>query len=156
MLQRNKAYARQKLGVERLEDRRMLAVLTVNNVDDVDIDPNAGGLTLREAIAYVNGDVTPQPGASDLDQINGTFGTNDRIIFAPTLDGETIMLSNAAGSRSLDINESMVIDASMLSSLTIDGGGNNDFVNAIIDVDFTGSTSPALTVEIIGLTVQAA
>lgn len=84
---------RRRARFEFLEDRRVLAVLTVNSVGDAPADTSA--LTLRDAITLVNnaGDPTslgqssmPAAWAS---QISGVFGDNDAIQFEPSLFGAT-------------------------------------------------------------------
>jgi hypothetical protein len=60
-----------RLGFERLEDRRVLATLTVSVSSDGPIANNDGNLTLREAIAYVNG--TSEADAGDLVHIDLTY-----------------------------------------------------------------------------------
>lgn len=88
-------YQRVRPSHERLEHRRVLATLTVNTAADSVPDDNDGVLTIREAIAYVNGDETPDTG--DLAQINGTPGVPgvvDRIIFADSVfdaNGEALI-----------------------------------------------------------------
>jgi len=101
-----------RLHVEELEDRRMLAVLTVqNNLDDV--LPNLvgdGQLSLREAIHIAN-----NPGIS----IDGftSIEIEDDIIFDAALSAQTILL--AAGQ--LEITDAVAIDATALAeNLTID------------------------------------
>jgi hypothetical protein len=101
----------------------MLATLTVN-IDGDGIVTNNGQLTLREAIAYVNG--TDTPGSLDSAQIDETqdqLGTNDKIVFSSGLNGETITLTQGE----LLITQIVTIDASLLSGgITIDGGGGTD------------------------------
>lgn len=75
------------LRVESLEDRRLLAITVDSALDD-----NGSGITLREAI----GMVTP---------------TNNVIDFDPSLNGDTIKLSNLG---ELVVDATMTIDASML------------------------------------------
>jgi hypothetical protein len=79
-----------RLRHEQLEDRAMLATLTVSVNGDGSILPNDGNLTLREAIAYVNGDAEPLAG--DLAHISGTIGQNDKIVFDSSLNDATIEL----------------------------------------------------------------
>jgi hypothetical protein len=74
---------------ERVEERTLLSVLTVNTVDDNTTDTSV--LTLRDAITLVNtvGDPTslgqptmPAGWAAQIDNSGGGFGTNDTIDFA--------------------------------------------------------------------------
>ena len=126
-----------RLRHELLEDRRMLATLTVNVTNDdvaaggVPID-NDGSLTLRDAIAYVNGTATPI--GLENNQIVGQVGVpgvTDTIIFASSLSGQTIRLDESipgqTKGKELTITNSVVIDATMLSGgLTIAGTGGTD------------------------------
>ena len=67
--------------VEALEDRRVLATLTVNS----DADDGTGGLTLREAIEAVNTATLPTGGDAAQVDLSEAFGTNDTILFADSL-----------------------------------------------------------------------
>ena len=73
-----------KLLAEQLEDRRLLATLTVNSVSD-DTTGGDGFVTLREAIAAANGDT-----ATDLGQ---TGSGADTIVFDSSIAGEQIDVS---------------------------------------------------------------
>jgi hypothetical protein len=91
---RNSRSLHRPLRIEPLEDRRLLAVITVGNLND------AGDDSLRAAIALANS--TPGPDAID---------------FAAALSGGTIHLS----SGELAITDTLTIDGSMLAhSVTID------------------------------------
>lgn len=120
---------------ELLEDRRMLAVLTVNSFADSASNIDNGTLTLREAIAVVNDAYNPFLINGDLLQIDDLggaepIGTNDKIVFAQSLSGKTIRLdegiSGPTQGKELTITNSVIIDATMLSSLTIAGTGGTD------------------------------
>lgn len=50
-----------KSSFERLEDRRVLATLTVSLATDAQTPVEDGKLTLREAIQYINEDFIPLP-----------------------------------------------------------------------------------------------
>ncbi len=132
------ANSHRHLRHEALENRRMLATLTVNVAhDDVDsggipFDSN-GELTLRDAIAYVNKTATPV--GDEFDQIDLTepLGTNDTILFAASLDGATITLDQGATSptagKELKVVNPVIIDATALAGgLTIAGTGGVDGV----------------------------
>lgn len=86
---------RRHLRHEHLEDRCMLATLTVNVSSDGPVDPINSNLTLREAISYVNG--TAQPGTAErANWINETvspLGRFDEIVIAPHLTGATIQIT---------------------------------------------------------------
>ncbi len=101
---------RPKLRFEQFEDRRMLAVFTVNDPGDF-IDSNPNVTTLREAIDIANQDAIP-----------------DMIEFASNLNGATIMLTQGE----LSITELVTIDAADANGiprgLTIDAGGGTDGV----------------------------
>ena len=92
-----RSYAR-RLAAEPLEERCLLAVLTVNSIDDTHINTtHAGMLTLREAIEVIdNGSAMGLDSATVSSQIsisNGSIGTNDTIQFAAGLSGGTISLT---------------------------------------------------------------
>ncbi|HEX3601463.1 MAG TPA: choice-of-anchor Q domain-containing protein [Lacipirellulaceae bacterium] len=102
--QRDHGRLRRKLRGELLEDRRMLAVITVNSTnDDLVAD---GKITLREAIQASNTNTIA-------DSVEGTQGGSgiDTIRFAPELNGATITLSLGE----LALTEAATIDATSLS-----------------------------------------
>ena len=93
-----------KLRCEQLEDRRLLAVVTVNTPNDV-IDFNDGRTSLREAIYATN--VVPG---------------HDEIIFNFGHDGpQTITLTEGQ----LEITDSLTITGAGASLFTIDASGND-------------------------------
>ena len=116
----------------------MLATITVNHSGDF-VDSNPLTTTLREAIAIANADDDP-------DDI--IFSTNP----ADGLNGGTITLAQVE----LAISESVTIDASMLSSITIDAGGNGpdeEYTSRIFNIsDPSNGSSPPL-VTLVGLTL---
>ena len=113
-----------RLTIEPLENRRVLA--TVNTPFDV-IDPNDEVVSIREAI-----EDTPVGGTVD---------------FASSLNGETIELLLGQ----IELEESLTIDASMLSlGITIDGGDNGIRIFNITD-PIPGPDAPLVTM--IGLTL---
>ena len=146
---------RRLLRHEQLEDRRMLATLTVSVDDDGAIAENDGNLTLREAVAYVNQDAFP--GVNDQAHITGTLGTNDTILFDSSLAGGTILLTEGE----LDITEAVTIDASTLSgSLTVDASGNDNDVNVdngggtrVFHIDLFADPGQTEQVTLAGLTI---
>ena len=79
------------------------ASLTVTTSEDV-FDPYDGRISLREAIYYATADVKGAP-----------------ITFDAALDGATITLAGA----SLWIDDTVAVDASSLTSLTVDGDDNS-------------------------------
>jgi len=107
------------LGIEQLEDRRLLATVTSN----ADIVANDGVTTLREAI---------------MDAVPG-----ETIDFQLNLNNLTIGLELGE----LTIDKSLKIDASMLNSLTIDGGNTS----RIFNITSNGSLP---SVELVGLTLR--
>ena len=105
-----------RLNSESLEDRRMLAIITVDSLADNTIDD--GIITLREAIIAANADAI----ADATEGVQMGAG-NDIINFAAALDGMTITL--VAGALDTVI-EGLTIDASALpSGMTIDASGSD-------------------------------
>jgi predicted outer membrane repeat protein len=101
---RSDSLAIRKLRCEQLEDRRLLAVVTVNTPNDV-IDFNDGRTSLREAIYATN--VVPG---------------HDEIIFNFGHDGpQTITLTEGQ----LEITDSLTITGAGASLFTIDASGND-------------------------------
>ncbi|MEL7500033.1 MAG: hypothetical protein AAFN77_20700, partial [Planctomycetota bacterium] len=119
-----------------LEERRLLANVAVgNNLDIVNgdtssiaaliTDDGGDGVSLREAISAAN----------------NTAGA-DGVTFDDSLSGETILLNGT----DLDINDSLIIDASALStSITIDADDQSRILN------FTASTGD-LTIDNLTIT----
>ena len=116
-------YAR-RLAIEQLEDRRLLATITVDSeADNTTADTE---LTLREATLLVNeaGDAATALGraltveeAAQIDDVTEAFGTNDTIEFDATLSGQTILL----GGSHLEIFNPVRVDAAALDeNVTID------------------------------------
>jgi hypothetical protein len=106
---------------ERLEDRHLLAVLTVNTISDTTAADAV--LTLREALAVVNSGSTAGLSAQELAQVNTTntaLGTGDTIQFDSTVfaAAQTIALT-ATGQ--LPIQRSVSILGTGADKLTIDG-----------------------------------
>ncbi len=131
---RHRVY-RRNLCFDQLEDRRLLAVLTVNSALDNTIGGD-GLITLREALDAAN--QSPGP---------------DTIEFDSSLNGGTILLTQ----DELSITESLTIDASMLSNgIAIDAGGNGlaaGYTSRIFNItDLTSGTAPP-EVTLIGLTL---
>ena len=140
-----------RLQFEPLEDRRMLALVTVtNDLDVVNGDTSSianliasdggDGIALREAIVAANMDATA-----------------DMIDFAVGLDGSTILLDQVLGE--LAITKSLTIYASSLTSgLTIDAGDGTDNTFGtgdgyrIFNID-DGNIGNLIDVEISGLTL---
>ncbi len=97
---------RRCLHHEQLEDRSMLATLTVNITADT-VPTNDGNLSLREAIAYVSGTANPLPVDLASGRIQGTLGQNDTIQFASNLINATITITG--GSQVVNLRQESVI-----------------------------------------------
>ena len=118
------------LHCEPLEERRLLAVLTVNSELD-NLIPDDGLVTLREAIIAANSNTT-----TDLGQ---TATGSDQIVFDSSLDGKTIALAipgtgeDAARTGDLDITQSLSITGNGASQTNIDAKS----IDRIFDVSAT-------------------
>lgn len=113
------AYTR-RLHFEQFENRRMLAVFTVNSPLDNTIGDD-GLTTLREAINAAN----QQPDQDTID-----FSTAP----ADGLDGGRILLTQGQFTGQLTIFESVTIDATMLTAgITIDASGNDPTPDSTLD-----------------------
>jgi hypothetical protein len=125
----SRSYRRKPL-FELLEDRRMLAVITVNS----ELDNTTGGdgkVTLREAIIAANTDGPTDGG--------GTGSGTDIIQFDPALNGKTIKLTMGQ----FAITTPMTIQGPGFANLTIDAQSNS----RIFEV---GAAAPALFAVTIG------
>jgi hypothetical protein len=106
-----------RLGVERLEDRRVLAAYSVDTHLDV-VNASDGLMSLREAINAANATATEA----------------DTIDFEPTLFGATIQLQSGSP---LVITSDLMISGLGAEELTVRGAGSSVFV--IGDSDFVGA-----------------
>lgn len=119
------------LRFDRLEDRRVLATLTVNvaadsalSVDGEGIDD--GDLTLREAFAIVNGTYEPVGALGDVSQIDETIdplGVADRIVFDSTVfpvDGQMQTIDLAHGELVIDTRVDLQLIGPGSDELTLD------------------------------------
>src|SRR5271169_1457966 len=104
-----------QLSCESLEGRVAPAVLTVNSTADNTTADNF--LTLREAIAVVDGTLGRALTAGEQSQITGTLGANDTIAFNLPAGPQTITLTGGA----LDITQPVAISGSGAANLTING-----------------------------------
>ena len=133
---------RRRLRLETLEDRRLLATVTVtSNADLVD-----GNVTSIPALLAFPGPV--DPGISLREAIvaaNNTLGA-DNILFAPGLSGATHTLSSIG---QLVITDELTIDASNLSSFTIDAHQ----ASRILNLDDPGRTDEDFGVTLRNLTL---
>jgi predicted outer membrane repeat protein len=148
------------LRLELMEDRRMLATLTVNSLADTHINTD-GVLTLREAVEVVQlGDKSGLDSLTATNQVIGTLGSSDTINFASTLNGGTITLSLLLGE--IGFSKSLTIDASGLNNgITVNGNdptpghtGSGIRIFSITDTSTAGIDPPL--VEIVGLTLKKA
>jgi hypothetical protein len=104
---------RRHLGVEALEDRRMLAILTVNSFADTHINAD-GVLTLREAVEVVDqGNTNGLDSSTIQNQISGSLNDPNIIRFNLS-SGQQILLNRSFGQ--LNITKSLSIDASTLAA----------------------------------------
>jgi CSLREA domain-containing protein len=123
-----------RLRVEQLEDRRMLAVFTVNTLDD--LVANDGVTSLREAITQANS-------AAGVDTINFSVnGTIDIASQLPTITGAVTITGPGA------------------NLLTIDAGNGTDGIFDTWDgyriFTINDGTATQIAVEISGLTLTGA
>src|SRR6476619_5280267 len=110
---------RRRPHFEPLEDRRMLAVLTVNS--NLDTTASDAVLTLREALTVVNAGSTAGLSAAELAQVNTTsaLGNNDTIQFDSTFFSTPKTIALTATGQ-LPIQKSLTILGTGASNLTID------------------------------------
>ena len=99
---------------ERLDDRVVPAVITVNTLSDEN-DHTDSLLSLREAIAVVNSQSTAGLSNGELAQVSGTLGT-DTIQFDPSLFTPGTVATITLGGTQLDITDTA-------GMLTITGPG---------------------------------
>ena len=165
------------LGVERLEDRRVLATLTVNVTSDAALDSfgdglDDGSLTLREAIAAANGTYTPVNPSGDLLQIDQTtdpLGQNDVIVFDfdadPAFSGITgdpaddIRKAKITLLHSVTTNSNELNALEVTRSVTIDGGAGRELeISAaglnrrVMEIDVSPTTQELVTLKNLAIT----
>lgn len=122
---RSASVSRRALFFEPLEDRRVLATITVTDASDDTLAALAGDgqISLREAIEAANTDAAVDGSTA------GDPGL-DTIVFAGGLAGGTINLSEVAdstfGDSALLISSEIIIDGSAASGLTISRDGSVD------------------------------
>src|SRR4051812_19315986 len=78
-------------ALEPLEHRLAPAVLTVNSTADNTTSDSA--LTLREALAVVNGNLGRSLSTAEKAQVSGTLGSNDTVQFGLPSGPQTITLT---------------------------------------------------------------
>jgi len=139
-----------RLRIEPLEDRRLLASVTVGNLNDVVngtttsiaaliATPGADGISLREAVLAANADAVA-----------------DVIDFAPALTG-TIQLTNVGHVGEIVITSSLTINGPGAGLLTIrafdpTSSQKNGDGSRVFNID-NGNDNTLVDVEIIGLTI---
>lgn len=140
-----------------MEERRLLAILTVNSLADSHINMD-GVLTLREAIEVVQqGNTNGLDATTIANQISGSLASNNTITFAQNLDGGTVTLDLAFGQMSF--SKSLTIDAGGLSSgITINGNDptpahTGQGIRIFNITDPTSGAAPPL-VTIVGMTLK--
>jgi predicted outer membrane repeat protein len=127
---RGLAPGRRRPRFETMEDRRMLAVLTVNSLAD-NTTGGDGLVTLREAIIASNNDAVTDLGETGSDV--------DTIQFSPGLTG-TITL---AGATQLSVTDGVIINGPGAANLTINGANASRIFNITddaVDVTLNGMT----------------
>jgi hypothetical protein len=132
-----------RLSPEELEDRCTPAVLTVNSLPDNTTADS--GLTLREAVALVDGTLGRALTPAEQAQVSGTLGANDTIQFSLPAGPQTITLTLGA----LAITNAVTVSGPGAGNLTVDAqGGDRVFV-----VGQIFSQDLSLNVSISGLTL---
>jgi CSLREA domain-containing protein len=101
--------------VEVLESRLAPATLTVNTAADETAADSV--LSLREAINVVNTQSEAGLSTAEQNQISGTLGNNDTIVFDPSLNGQTITLTGGV----LSISSKLSITGPGAGQLTVSG-----------------------------------
>jgi hypothetical protein len=130
-------------ALENLEGRFAPATLAVNSVaDNTTAD---GALTLREAVAVVNGTLGRSLTSAERAQVTGTLGVNDTIQFSLPAGPQTITLTGGA----LSITRALSLNGPGAGSLTL-SGNNRD---RVFYVGQGFSQNLGLRVAISGLTI---
>jgi hypothetical protein len=115
-----------QLGSIALSEGNAPAILMVNTLTDPASAPTSGNfLSLREAIEVVDAGTTKGLPAVELNQITGTLGDDDTIVFAPAVFGETGTINLTASLP--EITTSVQILGPGPNQLTINGGGKYQF-----------------------------
>jgi hypothetical protein len=91
-----------RLFLENLEDRSLMATLTVNTTADGRVAD--GHLSLREAIAVINLQTTAELDAGGLAQVSGTLGNHDTVLFESALGPITLTSAQIRLARNVDID----------------------------------------------------
>lgn len=137
---RNSAAPGRRLLGEHLEDRRMLAVMTVTDLGDDTLANLAGDglLSLREAVEAINTGAA----VDGIGPTSGAFGTDDEIVFDPALfTGGTQTITLVDGE--FELTEPVIITGPGATQLTIDANLASrvfNFTPGTGDVTLTGMT----------------
>ena len=122
------------LHFESLEDRRLLATLTVNSPLD-NLTAGDSLVTLREAIIAANNDAVTDSGE--------TGSGADQIVFDPSLNGTPIVLAlagtgeDASATGDLDITTEIVIQGNGAANTVIDANGIDRVIHVLGSGDLT-------------------
>jgi predicted outer membrane repeat protein len=127
-----------------LEGRLAPAVLTVDSVADDTMPDNV--LTLREAIALVDGTLGRALTAGEQAQVSGTLGSNDSVQFDLPGGAQTITLTLGA----LAVTNAVTIDGPGAANLTVNGNGSDRVF--VVGQVFTQDLG--LNVSLSGLTIS--
>jgi len=125
-----------RLFVEPLENRQLLATLTVTTTAD-DLTPNDGSVSLREAIAAVNAGNSGDPDITN--QNPGTFGVNDTINF--NIAGAGVHKIAVTGSAEPTITKPVTINGYSQPGASVNTLANAD--NAVILIQLDGGNAGA-------------
>jgi predicted outer membrane repeat protein len=129
------AAARFRLTLETLEDRLAPAVLTVNTLVGTPFNAADASMSLGDAMTLVHSQDETGISTGLLNQITGTLGQNDTIIFAPNVTGTIALTASPA-----QITENVQILGPGPSQLTIDGGSQFQIFSANATASIEGLT----------------
>jgi acylphosphatase len=120
--------------LSQLEARETPATLVVNGFQD---DGDTNLLTFREAVDAVNGASSSGLSAAEQAQISGTFGINDKILFADSLAEVTLTFNTVWYSTT--ISRALIVDGGSPGRIRITGGNDQ----ALIQIgDYNTNTIP--------------
>src|SRR5437762_1408765 len=131
--------------VEHLEDRHLLATITVTTIAD-DLTPNDSSVSLREAITAINaGNDLGDPNIAG--QNPGTFGSGDTIHFNISGSGvHTINVgadASAAGIPLPNITNAVILDGYSQPGASMNALGDSDNAVILIELNGTGAGATA-------------
>jgi hypothetical protein len=130
-------------ALEALERRLAPAVLTVDSPADNTAPDDV--LTLREAVALVDGTLGRSLTLAEQAQVGGRLGSGDTIQFSLPPGPQTITLTGGE----LDLTRPVAINGPGAANLTIDG----NHLGRVFTVGHIWSVTPGLVVSLSGLTV---